>query len=359
MMEGVRVAYTLEQCWHRVPGGTAVAAIEVGAELAARAEIDLVGVTARHHTPAVPGFEPPVVAATLSRRSSRSLYASWLWTGAPAVERATGPVDVTHATSVIPPPTRAPLVVTVHDLAFLRSPEQFSHWGRAVFRRSLALVRRHADLVLCSSTATMDDCVVAGIGADRLRLVPLGVRANSVSAEQVAAVRRRFDLPERYVLFVGTLEPRKNLHRLVQAVDTLDDDLALVVAGPPGWGDAIAPSARSRLLGPVTSADRDALYVGAEAFCYPSTWEGFGLPVLEAMAAGTPVVTSAGISTEEVAGGAAVLIDPSDPSSIADGLREALRHHDELHAAGLARAATQSWSTTADLTIAAYREVAR
>jgi len=357
----VRVAYTIEQCWHRVPGGTAVAAIEVAGELAARPGIDLVGVSARHDGPPSAGFIPPIPVHPLGRGSSRSLYASWLWTGRPFVESTVGEVSVTHATTIIPPPTKAPLVVTIHDLAFVRAPQQFSPWGRAIFRRSLTQVARRAALVLCSSTATMADCETAGISPHRLRLVPLGVRLRTPSSDEVTAVRRRFGLPDRYILFVGTLEPRKNLRRLVEAMSHLADPLPLVVAGPAGWGDGAPPPARTPvlLLGNVSGAERDALYAGAAVFCYPSVWEGFGLPVLEAMAAGTPVVTTAATSTEEVAGGAAVLVDALDVRDIARGIDEALDRREGLITAGLARAAACPWARTADLTLAAYREVAR
>jgi glycosyltransferase involved in cell wall biosynthesis len=358
------VAYTLEQCWHQVPGGTAVAALDTAAALCATGEVDLVGVAARHRHPPQEGFAPPITVAALRAPSSAALYAAWLWTGRPAVERATGDVAVTHATTIIPPPTRAPLVVTVHDLAFLRYPEQFSRWGMAVFRRSLDLVRHRARLVLCSSTATMDDCSGVGIEVGRLRLVPLGVRPAASATDPGAAadeVRRRFDLPERFALFVGTLEPRKNLTRLVEAIGLLDEPLTLAVAGPTGWGDVDLPVARAdvRLLGRVDTATRDALYAAAAVCCYPSTWEGFGLPVLEAMAAGAPVVTSKGVATEETAGGAAVLVDPFDARDIARGISEALRDAPRLRAAGLARAGQCTWERTARLTLDAYREVAR
>jgi glycosyltransferase involved in cell wall biosynthesis len=154
------------------------------------------------------------------------------------------------------------------------------------------------------------------------------------------------------------LEPRKNLPRLIEAVGRLPSDLVLAVAGLDGWGEAVpANGDRVRLLGFVTDAERDALYAGAAAFVYPSLREGFGLPVAEAMATGTPVVTSRGTATEEVAGGAAVLVDPTDVQSIAGGIEEALADRGRLIAAGHLRAAELTWERTADATLAAYREL--
>ncbi len=252
------------------------------------------------------------------------LYDLWLRRGWPKVERATGPVDVAHATTLIPCATDAPMVVTVHDLAFLHDPSHFTRRGNSIFRRSLEQIRRRADLVLCSSEATMDDCVAAGIPGHRLRLVPLGVDAAKVDAAEGARVMALYHLPQRYLLFVGTVEPRKNLRGLVQAIALLDEPLPLVVAGAEGWGDIDMPTGGDvRFIGFVPAADLSGLYAGAEVFCYPSEREGYGLPVLEAMAQGTPVVTSRGTATEETAGGAAVLVDPADPADIARGIAEA------------------------------------
>jgi glycosyltransferase involved in cell wall biosynthesis len=283
------------------------------------------------------------------------LYDAWLRLRTPPVQLATGGVDVIHATTIVVPPRTAPLVVTVHDLAFLHEPDHFTARGQRVFRRGLDLTRRHADLVLVSSRATLADVEAAGVPVDRLRHVPLGV---SVGPADPAA-RRRFGLDRPYLLFVGTLEPRKNLARLVAALDRLPTDHVLAVAGLDGWGDAAPPgSARVRLLGFVTDAERDALYAGADAFVYPSLREGFGLPVAEAMAHGTPVVTSQGTSTEEVAGTAAVLVDPFDVDAIADGITRALADRDRLVAAGPRRAAELTWERTAAATLAASRELA-
>ena len=178
-------------------------------------------------------------------------------------------------------------------------------------------------------------------------------------AAAVDAVRRRLGLADRpYLLFVGTLEPRKNLARLLEAYRSLNLEQQMVVVGPEGWGDE-APRAGERRLGFVDEATKAALYEGADAICYPSLREGFGLPVLEAMAHGAPVVTRRGTATAEVGGDAVVLVDPLDVTDIGRGIREAVERHAELAAAGPVRAAGYTWADTAEAVMAAYREVAR
>lgn len=352
----ITVAYTLEQCWHRVPGGTAVSALRTAEALVATQtrSVQLVGVAGRHREAADPPWQPAIPIRSLPV-GGPALYESWLRIGQPRVELATGPVDLAHATTIIPCPSRAPLVVTVHDLAWRHDPGQFTRRGVRVFNRSLELVRRRSRLVLCPSVATAVDCERAGIAADKLRVVPWGVDSRRALRAEIDAVRARYVLPEQYLLFVGTAEPRKNLHRLVEAVDRAGDVPPLVIAGATGWGDA-TPSAGARFIGFVAADELAALYAGAAAFCYPSLREGFGLPVLEAMAQGTPVVTSAGTSMEEVTGDAAVLVDPLDVGSIAAGIVDALTRREALAAAGLDRAAGFTWARTAELTAAAYAE---
>ena len=359
MMVRVRVAYTLEQCWHRVPGGTGVAALRIAEALAAHDDVRLIGVAGRHrHLPPDP-WTPSIPVAHLPI-ASPWMYETWLRFGWPKVERATGRVDIAHATTLIPCPTDAPLVVTLHDLAFLHEPDHFTRHGARVFNHSLRHIRSKADLVLCSSQATMDDCLLAGIDADRLRLVPLGVENERATDADVTAVRSLYRLPDEYLLFVGTVEPRKNLPGLARAVAMLEHPLPLIVAGAAGWGDVgLDMEGDVRFLGFVPSEHLTALYAGARVFCYPSEREGYGLPVLEAMAQGTPVVTSRGTATEETAGRAAVLVDPADIADIARGIHEALERSGELCAKGLAHAQRRSWSYTADLTAAAYRELVR
>lgn len=353
----LRVAYTVEQCWHDVPGGTAVAAVTIARELCARPDlVDLRLVAGRHPNPPDAPFRPPGAVAMLPL-GRPWLYETWTRFNWPKVEAVTGEVDVVHATGLIPAATNAPLVVTVHDVAFLHDPSQFTGHGVRVMRRSLQVAARRARFVIGSSRATIADLVESGIDESRVRFVPLGVDVEPVSQFDVDRVRRVHALPAEYVLFVGTIEPRKNLRRLVDAMDAID--LPLVVAGSAGWGDVdVHPQSDVAFLGFVPPPDLRAIYAGASVFAYPSEREGFGLPVAEAMAQGTPVVTSRGTSTEEVAGGAAVLVDPFDVSSIAGGIECALADRERLTELGRQRAAELSWATAADATLAVYREVA-
>ena len=353
----LRIAYTLEQCWHPVPGGSAVSALEVLRRLVGRDDVELVPVAGRHAAPPDDAFVP-VVAPRQLPIARPWLYESWNRLGRPRVERATGRVDVCHSTVAIPAGTHAPHVVTVHDVAFVHTPARFSRHGARVMRAGLERCRG-ADLLLVPSRATADDLGALGFDPGRLRVVPWGVEPVAVAANDLQRVRDRYSLPERFVLFVGTVEPRKNLAGLARAMRHVAEPMPLVVAGAAGWGDAPPASDGVRFVGFVPPADLPALYAAATVFAYPSLQEGYGMPIVEAMAQGVPVVTSLGSATEEVAGGAAVLVDPNDPVSIAGGIDRASAERDALTAAGTARAAELTWERTAELTVAAYREVAR
>jgi glycosyltransferase involved in cell wall biosynthesis len=296
------------------------------------------------------------------------LYEAWhapvrLW---PSVEHATGSVDVVHATAVAYPITRAPVVVTIHDLAFLHDVRRATRHGHRFFRRGTDLARRNAALVVVPSQATFDECVAAGFDGDRLRIVPWGIHPATVTDDDIAEVKDRHGLERPYVLFTGTVEPRKNLPRLLEAFRSLGrDDVDLVLVGPEGWnedvGDALrALGPRAHVLGFVSVDVRNALMAGASVFCYPSTSEGFGLPVLEAMAQGAAVVTAAGTATEEVVGDAGIAVEPTDVGAIAAAITRLLENGDEaarLGHAGRERAATFTWERTATGYLAAYREV--
>jgi glycosyltransferase involved in cell wall biosynthesis len=352
----VRVAYTLEQCWHDVPGGTAVATLRVLDELDRREDVEIIGVAGRHRRDPDPFFTPsiPVRSLPLARPL---LYEAWNRFGRPRVESATGPIDVCHSTTAIPAGTAAPHVVTVHDVAFVHTPDRFTSHGVRVMTAGLERCR-NADLITCPTRATADDLGELGFAADRIRVVPWGVETVSVDAASADAARARHRLPERFVLFVGTIEPRKNLPRLAAAVARLDDPLPLVVVGADGWGEvSIDAGADVRFLGFLPHTELQSLYRTASVFAYPSLQEGFGMPILEAMAAGTPVVTSRGGATEEAAAGAATLVDPEDVDAIAAGIDTAIRAADAFVEAGLRRVVDATWAHTAEATVAAYREV--
>ncbi len=356
MPEPLRVAYTLEHCWHPVPGGSAVAANRVAALLDQRADVALIGVAGRHRRPPdSPAHVAPVAVRQL-RFGRPWLYETWNRWERPRVESVTGRVDVCHSAVAIPAPSRAPSVVTVHDIAFVHHPELFSGHGARVMTAGLERCRA-ASLVLCPSRATIDELTAIGFDPGRLRHVPWGVDRSLALAHDVAAVRERLALPERFVLFVGTVEPRKNLPRLAEATARLG--LPLVVAGADGWGERPVAAGTVRFLGFVDDHVLAGLYGAATVFAYPSLQEGFGMPLLEAMAAGVPVVTSDRSATAEVAGDAAVLVDPNDAGSIASGIDTAAGDRQTWIARGLQRAAQFTWDRTVELTVDAYREAAR
>ena len=247
-------------------------------------------------------------------------------------------------------PLRAsvPLVVTVHDLAVLRHPETFNRWTRVYSRRAVPRVARAAERVIAVSQFTADEVVeLLGVDRARIRVIPNGIEA-AFTPEGPAG-------DGNYVLAVATLEPRKNLLRLAEATGRLG--LELRVVGARGWGNVHLP-AGVRTLGFVPDEELARLYRGASCLAYPSLYEGFGIPILEAMACGTPVVTGRGGATEETAGGAAVLVEPLDAASIAAGIEEALARRDQLRALGLDRARQFSWAESARATVDVYREAA-
>ncbi len=366
MSDPVRVALTMEQLWHRVPGGTAVAALELAGALRRRADVVPVGVAARHSGKPPRAFRSsiPVHSLALPRLL---LYESWARLRRPAVERATGPVDLIHATAVAIPPASVPVVLTVHDLAWRHEPDHFTPRGVHFFRQHLEVAKRDVALVFCSSEATRKDCLEAGFAPERLRVVPLGARSIETTDEAIQLARAKHRLRRPYVMWAGTREPRKNLAGLLAAFVELDrKDLDLVLVGPPGWGDEIDTviaghdRAGSTCWGSSIGPSRPRSYAGASAFCFPSLREGFGLPVLEAMNQGTPVVTSLGTATEEVAGEAAKLVEPRDPSAMAEALAEVLddaRLARDLGRRGRARAAEYTWERSAQLVVDGYREV--
>lgn len=362
---------TLEPLWHRVPGGTGRYTTELASALDDCPGVDVVGVAARHRHPPRPPWRPPVTVVH-QRLPRPVLYEVWTRSGWAGPDRVAGDVDLLHATSVVVPPSRLPLVVTVHDLAFTDARSGFGYRARSLFERGWRRTTERAAAVIVPSRATADRLVAAGLASTPIHVVAEGVRADPVSAEQVAAVRGEHRLERPFVLSVATAEPRKNLAGVLSAFAAVAGrhDVDLVLAGADGWGTDLdelvagcgAPAERIRPLGFVSDDVLHALYAGAELLCYPSWSEGFGLPVLEAMVHGTAVVTSSTTATAEVCGDAGVTVDPADQAALdaaVAGLLDDDAARSELGARGRRRAAGFTWDRAAEATAEVYAACAR
>jgi glycosyltransferase involved in cell wall biosynthesis len=362
----LRAALTVEQLWQPVPGGSGTYIVELARELADDPTLDVVGISAHHRAPAPADWAPPVPVRS-SRLPRRALYEAWQHLPGPLAESIAGRADVVHATTWAVPATRRPMAVTVHDVAFLHDPAHFTGRGNTFFRRALERVRGNDAAIIVPSQATADDCLQVGLPSTRITVVPHGVRVGRPDPQTVLEFRSRSGLNREYVLWCGTIEPRKNLSTLLTAfadaaVDLPDVDLVLV--GPAGWGalppvpSSLSPD-RVHVLGHLSRADLDAAYAGAAAFCFPSLREGFGLPVLEAMQHGLPVVTSRGTACAEVGGDAALLVDPLDATEVARALVTAVRERADLSARSRSRAAGFTWREAAARTAEVYRDLTR
>jgi len=362
------VAIQVDQLFYRVPGGIGTYVRRLLPALrAASPELDL-SVFHSRFARAVPEELEDLRGVQLER-GIRSLYPMWNWSGRPPLPSPLDRPDVIHAPSpVAVPPVREGqrLVVTVHDLAFRLYPDAYPlAWGllhRSGFRRAL----RAASAIIAVSRSTASDIAhLGGLDEGSIHVVPLG-GSFPVGSEDPSSLLDGLGVPRPYILFVGTLEPRKNPLRLIRAYRRIASRVphALVLAGPMGWRSdpvrrELAGSGPGSIVvtGRVSEPELDALHRGADAFVYPSLYEGFGLPVLDAMARGVPVVTSDTSSLPELAGDAAVLVDPGSTAAIAEGLERVLSDEGDrsrLAAAGLARARTFTWDRTARETLEVY-----
>lgn len=290
------------------------------------------------------------------RMPLRFVHRTWAVAGLPRAERLVGPVDVVHATDMEPAPSRARVVVTVHDILPLRRPELYLPRTVRVASRQARVVRQRADLVLATCHATAAEIAdVLGIAPDRVVVTGLGHRPPPPVPPPPLV-----DPP--YVLYVGALTPRKGLGTLADAIARLGPaSPTLVAAGPVGHhADPVIASLPpgTLRLGRVADDDLDRLYAHATVLCHPSEAEGFGMPVLEALAFGRPVVAADIPSVREVAGDAATLVPAGDAGALADALAAVLADPaaaSRAAVAGPARAARFTWSACAAATAAAYR----
>ncbi len=363
-----QVLAIVEQFWHRMPGGTATATEHTLSALVELNDYHVIGLAARHSPPGRHGPAPwrrmPTGSTLRFHWLPRpALYEAWLRLGRPSIDGYCNDGAVVWASSLIVPPTTLPVVATVHDLDFLANPGSSTSRGRRFFPLVWRRATERAQLFVCPSQVVADDCVRRGIAADRVLVIPWGVAPPRCSRAEAAAKLTELGLSEGYVLWVGPLIPRKNPKGAALAMGRIDAEIVVVGAGADDPQAAVAFASlgsRVRRFDAVDDETLSALYRGASALLYPSFAEGFGLPVLEAMAHGTPVVTSVGTATAEVAGGAALLVDPTSPEHIAEGLRTALfdrAARRQLIDDGLSRAGELSWDNTAKGYAEAFRTV--
>jgi glycosyltransferase involved in cell wall biosynthesis len=366
-----RLAFLVDQLFAAAPGGMGTYVRELVPALQwAGPDLDITLFHSRFEGPRpewLGGRETVELPWTI-RRS----YPTWALLGRPALPAALAEAQLVHSPSpaAIPPAGDGQrLVVTVHDVAFLVHPELFPRQWSVQYRAALRRVVHRADAIITVSRHTAEDLARrTRVDHRRVHVTPLAASLPSGTTDP-GPLLDRLKIPRPYLLFVGTLEPRKNLLRLLRAYRRLAVDglrHALVLAGPMGWhpqpllheASATGPG-EVVLTGAIGSElELDALYRAADALVYPSLYEGFGLPLVEAMARGVPCVASTSSSLPEVAGDAALLVDPRSTASIAEAIDAVVNDRPlaaRLRTAGLARAARFRWDRTAQRTLEVYR----
>ena len=353
----MRVAFHAGQLLQPVPGGIGRYERSLLAHIP-RQGVDVVAFAAG---PRPTSVAPHVPWIDLGRPHGSMRYELWHRLQRPIVRVE---ADVVHAPSLAVPPTGAtPLVVTVHDVAFARYPHLTTSRGVRFHMRGLELARRHASVVVAISDFTREELLAHGFEEGRLRVARSGIDLPTERDDaEIDATVARAGLDGPYVLSVGTLEPRKDYPTAVAAVAKVrarHPELSLVIVGPAGWGEVEGlDEPFVRVFGRQSWHVLDALYRRARVCCLPSRYEGFGLPALEALVRGVPVVTTTGSSLEEVVGDAGLLFRPGDVDACGDAIARVLDDatlDTALRTAGRARAAQFTWASAADAYVDAYQ----
>lgn len=326
------------------------------------AALELRGISLKRYATALKGSGAPEVAR--SRAPARLTQLAWRRLGWPPIERLTGPVDVVHGTNFVLPPARhAAGVVTVHDLSFYRD-DTFPGGDRL---RVLVpwSVARSARVVVPSRAVADEVAERFGLSDGRIQVTHEGVSPVFFGATPLGeGALAQMGIRPPFALAAGTLAPRKNLELLLESWRRVGTELAgltLVIAGPRGWGRRLREAPGVVLTGWIGDQTLPGLLAAAEFFCFPSLYEGFGLPPLEAMAAGTPVIAGSYSCASEILGEAALMVDAKDPDALASALRQMASDsglRDRLRIAGRVHASRFTWEQTAAKTIAAYESAA-
>ena len=370
----MRVAFQVDQLFFQAPGGIGTYIRNLAPAMASRdPSLQLALFHSRFTSPAVSERWMRDHWVEELPMTIKTLYPRWNLMGRPALPASLRSAEILHATNHVAVPPAGDgqrLVVTVHDLAFDRFPSLFPRTWRTLYRLGLRAAVKRADAILTPSRNTAEDVLSrTAVDPGKLHVVPLAASlpTGELDAEEVLA---RLKVPSPYVLFVGTLEPRKNLVRLVRAYRRVAANgfpHALVLAGPLGWNHeslmrelALQGPGEIAMTGPLSGEELDAVYRAADVFAYPSMYEGFGLPVVEAMSRGVPTVASTTSAVPEVAGDAAIGVNPRSVREIAQAIESLLADvdlADKMAARGRARAERFSWDETARLTLDVYERV--
>lgn len=288
------------------------------------------------------------------------------------LDKLIGPVDIFHSSDWIQPPIKSKTtknVTTVHDMVpFLfessTHPKIISNQ-----KKRFKILKKEVDIILADSKTTKEDIIkFAEIPAEKIKVMYLGVSSDfkPQDDEKVKEVLAKYKIKKPYILSVATQEPRKNIQKLIDVFDKINEnyqDLNLVLVGKYGWGQEIPVSENIKQTGFVSQEDLSAIYSGARVFVYPSLYEGFGLPILEAMACGVPTITSNNSSMAEIAKDAAILIDPRNEAQLKKAIEMVLslnlENYQKMVRASMDRAREYTWSKTAHQTLEVYEELFR